>query len=116
MKWVADENVDHPIVMRLRELGHDVWSVAEQARGWGDDEVLARAEADAAVLITSDKDFGELVFRMRRATHGVVLVRLPGLGPVERAERVVTALAPILDRVPGNFTVIDRTGVRVRPA
>jgi hypothetical protein len=35
---------------------------------------------------------------------------------MERAARVATALAPILDRVPGNFTVIDRTGVRVRPA
>jgi predicted nuclease of predicted toxin-antitoxin system len=116
VKWVADENVDHPIVARLRELGHDVWSVAEQASGLRDDEVLAHAEAAAAVLITSDKDFGELVFRQRRTTHGVVLVRLPGMGPVERAARVAAALAPILDQVYGNFTVIDRTGVRVRPA
>ena len=99
MKWAADENVDEQIVVALRAQGHDVWSVAEQ---------------DGGLLITGDKDFDEIVFRQRRASFGVVLIRLPGLQVDTRAARVVAVLESVLNEVVGNFTVVDVTGVRVR--
>ncbi|MEO6597556.1 MAG: DUF5615 family PIN-like protein [Planctomycetota bacterium] len=95
-------------------IGTCVWSVAEQAPGLLDDEVLEQAQATQAVVITSEKDFGELVFRLRRTSHGVVLLRLPGLRPIERADRVGTALGDIADQLVGSFTVVDPTGVRIR--
>ncbi|MDL1962260.1 MAG: DUF5615 family PIN-like protein [Deltaproteobacteria bacterium] len=63
MNFVADESVDRQIVERLRDDGHSVWYVAEMAPSISDDEVLKLANNESASLITSDKDFGELVFR-----------------------------------------------------
>lgn len=62
MKFVADEGVDAPIVKRLRENGHDAFYIAESDRGISDEEVLEIANAESRILITRDKDFGELVF------------------------------------------------------
>lgn len=114
MKWAADENVDEQIVVALRAQGHDVWSVAEQDGGLEDEAILAEALVRQAVLITGDKDFGEIVFRQRRTSFGVVLIRLPGLHVDTRAARVVAVLESVRDEVVGNFTVVDATGVRVR--
>jgi predicted nuclease of predicted toxin-antitoxin system len=79
LKLVCDEGVERPIVDTLRADGHDVSYIAELQPGIGDDEVFAIAEADAAIVVTTDKDFGELVFRQGLAHHGVVLLRLHGL-------------------------------------
>jgi predicted nuclease of predicted toxin-antitoxin system len=113
VKWVADENVDQQVVHMLRYRGHEVWSVAEQAGGISDDEVLAVARERAAIVVTSDKDFGELVYRRRLATAGVVLLRLPGLGAMARAQRLQDVLDEVSD-LAGSFVVIDPSGVRIR--
>ena len=67
-----------------------------------------------AVVITEDKDFGELVFRQRRMNAGVVLYRLAGLSPPERLERVVQAFDSHSELFPGRFTVISLDQIRVR--
>lgn len=75
---MADENLDAPIVNRLRQDGHFVLYVMELEPGISDDDVLDIASKEGCLLITSDKDFGELVFRLQRITAGVILVRLAG--------------------------------------
>jgi predicted nuclease of predicted toxin-antitoxin system len=60
---VADESVDRPTVLRLREEGHEVLYVAEFSPGVADDDVLEQANTRNAVLVTANKDFGELVYR-----------------------------------------------------
>lgn len=70
MKFLADESVDYQIVDRLRQDGHEIWYVAEMEPGISDDAVLDEANKKMAILLTSDKDFGELVFR-QGASHGV---------------------------------------------
>jgi predicted nuclease of predicted toxin-antitoxin system len=80
MKLVADECVDKPIVDRLRTDGHAVVYVAEMAPSVDDDEMLRLANSEAAILMTGDKDFGELVFRQGRVHQGVIftsIVRRP---------------------------------------
>ena len=67
--------------------------MAEQTPGVSDDTVLDRAQRTGAVLLTADKDFGELVYRQRRAAGGVVLIRLAGLGADRKAEVVATVFA-----------------------
>ena len=79
MKFVADESVDKQIVDRLRNDVHDTLYIAEEKPGVLNDEVLDRAEKKQLLLITANKDFGELVFLQRRVTAGVVLIRLPDL-------------------------------------
>ena len=66
MNFLADESVDRPIVDSLRQRGHDVLYVAEMEPGISDDAVLDLANQEGALLLTADKDFGELVFRQRR--------------------------------------------------
>lgn len=64
MKIVADENVDKGIVDRLRAHGHEVLFIAEDNRGIDDQTVLDRSLRTDSVLVTADKDFGDLVFRV----------------------------------------------------
>jgi predicted nuclease of predicted toxin-antitoxin system len=72
MNFLADESVDRPIVERLRQEGHQVSYIAELGPGMSDDAVLNLANQQTALLLTADKDFGEMVFRQRLHTHGVV--------------------------------------------
>ncbi len=88
MNIVADENIDLQIVERLRADGHDVIYVAELNPGIDDDTVLGHSHQRAAVLLTSDKDFGDLVFRRRLLHSGVLLLRLEGLMPEKKANMV----------------------------
>lgn len=66
MNLLADESIDRQIVDRLRLDGHDVFYIAEVEPSINDDQVFDRANAQQALLITADKDFGEIVFRERR--------------------------------------------------
>lgn len=114
MNLMADESVDGLIVARLRANGHVVEYVAEMAPGIADDEVLRRAHGSGAVLVTVDKDFGELVFRLGQAHAGVVLLRLAGLASVERAEAVLVVVRDHGAELPGAFTVVSPESVRIR--
>jgi predicted nuclease of predicted toxin-antitoxin system len=62
MRFLADENVSRHVIERLRNAGHDVTAVAETRAGASDEEVLNAADADGRILITEDRDFGEMVF------------------------------------------------------
>ncbi len=114
MKILADEGVDRPVVERLRQSGHRVWYVAEMEPGISDEVVLDLANREGAILLTADKDFGELVFRQRRIARGVILVRLAGISPSRKAEIVAFALAAHGDEMEQAFTVITLGAVRIR--
>lgn len=114
MNFLADESVDRQIVDRLRQQGHAVLFVAEMEPGISDDTVLQLAHRESAVLLTADKDFGEAVFRQRRLTSGVVLVRLAGLSPAVKAELVASAIAAHTTELPEAFAVITPGTVRIR--
>ena len=114
MKILADEGVDRPVVERLRQSSHQVWYVAEMESGIPDNVVLDLANREGAVLLTADKDFGELVFRQGRMTGGVILVRLAGISPARKAEIVASALAAHGDEMEEAFTVITPGAVRIR--
>lgn len=114
MNFVADESVDGPIVYSLRSTGHTVAYIAETDSGIDDDEVFRKANAFTAVLITEDKDFGEIVFRQKRVSGGVVLVRLDGLTPDTKAQIVCAVVREHEPDLPENFTVITPGTVRIR--
>ena len=58
---MADESCAGPVIRALRVAGHNVLAIAESAPGARDEAVIARALAEGRVLITEDRDFGELV-------------------------------------------------------
>jgi predicted nuclease of predicted toxin-antitoxin system len=110
----ADEDIDRQIVDRLRQEGHRMLYVAELEPGISDDVVLAQANQEADVLLTADKDFGELVFRQGRVTAGILLVRLAGLSPARKAEIVASAASQHGPELPGFFAVLRPGSFRIR--
>jgi predicted nuclease of predicted toxin-antitoxin system len=114
MNVFADESIDRPIVDRMRQIGHNVIYVAELAPSISDDDVLAQANSQGALLLTADKDFGELVFRQSRAHGGVVLVRLAGISATLKAEIVAETFRDRALEMQGAFTVISAGIVRIR--
>jgi len=113
MRFLADENLEAPVVEILRRAGHDVATVPAQA-GIRDPEVLARSVEEHRVLITNDKDFAELAFLQRSASIGIVLVRLPRWKSEEKASRVAEEVKASGDRLKGAMTVIEEEATRRR--
>lgn len=116
MNLFADESVDRPIVDRLRQEGHDTLYVAELSPSITDDEVLQQANSRGALLITLDKDFGELVYRQGRIHAGVILLRLAGLASASKAETAAKVLQDHANELVGAFTVVSPGSVRIRHA
>ncbi|MGD0388256.1 MAG: DUF5615 family PIN-like protein [Tepidisphaeraceae bacterium] len=114
LRILANENVPGPAIEAMRAAGHDVVWVFEGPRGLDDPAVLKRAQAEGRILITFDKDFGELVYRAGAdASAGVVLFRITTRSPKEAADRILRELATHGDELPGHFTVVGDKRVRV---
>ena len=114
MYLLADEGVERQIVERLRSDGHSVAYIAEMSPGIGDEVILTQANAEQALLITLDKDFGELVFRQRLVCEGVVLLRLVGLSNEKKAAIVAGILKSRGAEMSDAFSVITPGNVRIR--
>ena len=114
MNLVADEGVDKAIVDALRAAGFSVKYFAEVGAGAADKDVLAAASDAQSLLLTSDKDFGELVFRQRQVNAGVVLIRLTGMSATSKASLVLEAIKQHGSDMGGAFTVISPGLLRVR--
>lgn len=114
MKFLLDESVDFPLADYLKELGHDVTAVAhDYPHALKDRQVLAIAHQEKRILVTNDRDFGELIFRQQLPHSGVILFRLEVEDlPAKKAwlKRVLTGYAGQLS----HFLVITERGIRVR--
>lgn len=116
MNIVCDEGVERAIVAALRLLGHTVVWIAESHPAADDEVVLDAAEQADAVLVTEDKDFGELTVRRGRVSHGVMLIRMHGLADKAKAAAAVAALAAVGPWRDVAMAVVTQKGVRVRYA
>jgi predicted nuclease of predicted toxin-antitoxin system len=114
MKLIADEGVDQPIVGALRAAGFEVVYFAERAPGSPDRIVLTHAQDANALLLTCDKDFGELIFRNHLVTAGILLIRLPGLSMETKIKLVVDAVQEHGNEMLGKFAVIAPGLLRIR--
>ncbi len=114
MSFVADESVDQQIIERLRDEGHAVWYIVEASPGASDEDVLEFAKHKGAILLTADKDFGEMVFRQRRVTEGVIFIRLAGQSQKRKAEIVASAVKRHGEELLRAFSVITPGGIRIR--
>ena len=114
MLFLANENLPLDVVKAIRSEGHDVAWIHTDAPGSKDTDVLRRAVAENRVLLTSDKDFGELAFRFGLpATCGIVLFRLQAESSSALASEVAAAIRSRTDWA-GNFSVVERGRIRVR--
>jgi predicted nuclease of predicted toxin-antitoxin system len=114
MRFLIDESSDTRVARPLRERGDDVSTVADDhAKSLDDVEVLAIAHREQRILITDDRDFGELVFRHRHPHAGVIYFRLSHTGLDLRLARLEYVLAHHRHQLDQFLVVTDRD-VRVR--
>jgi len=92
MGFLVDECVGTSVARWPHEEGHDVASVCEEMRGAPDDDVLALATRRERIVVTTDKDLGEKVFRERKPRRGVILLRLDD----ERPPAKIAALRRVM--------------------
>jgi hypothetical protein len=113
MRFLANENFPGAAVSTLRSAGHDVVWLPTAAPGTSDPEVLAWAARDARILLTFDKDFGELARASALpATCGVVLFRIPMPKPSDVGARL--ADSPRRETIGQAFSVVEPGRVRMR--
>jgi len=115
MRLILNENISNTVAQSLRAIGHDVLAVKESMRGESDSNILARAQAEFRLVVTQDKDFGELAFRFGLpAGCGIILFRLAGSDPNADNQRMVEVINSRADWA-GHFTVADDYRIRIRP-
>ncbi len=109
---IAGERVAYRIVIGLRQEGMTVYSVSEQQLAIKDESVLEIAFENGALLITEDKDFGELVFRLQLPHHGILLIRIN-----EAKYKISAAIAAIshhYDEMVDKFSVLNNNKLRIK--
>jgi predicted nuclease of predicted toxin-antitoxin system len=113
--FLANENVPGEAVAAIRQAGHDLAWIVELSPGADDDAVLATALAESRVLLTFDKDFGEMAFRQGKpATCGVILFHPRLRSPAHVSRFAVSVLAQTV-AWEGNFSVAEEGRLRVVP-
>lgn len=114
MKFLVDESTGIKISHFLSKLGYDSISVTEKYLGSSDRSILKIAEVEKRIIITNDKDFGDLIFYHQLNSHGVVLLRLAN----ESVQNKIKIIRILLDRyrnnLKGNFLVVTENGIRMR--
>jgi len=114
VKFLVDESVDKEIVDGLRSEGHIVLSISEIKPSIADTEVMSIANDESALLLTADKDFGDLIFRQGLPSYGVVLIRLAELSLLDQMNRISITINNYAEDLIGRFTVIEKDNVRAR--
>jgi predicted nuclease of predicted toxin-antitoxin system len=115
VRWLVDECVDAELVSHLRAAGHDVVYVAEVASGVSDVDVLMRTHVERRLLLTEDKDFGDLVFRRGGSVPGVVLLRIDPVMRASKSVRLGAAIDRFGENPVGRYTIIEEARFRSRP-
>ncbi|PWB62592.1 MAG: hypothetical protein C3F17_11005 [Bradyrhizobiaceae bacterium] len=115
MRWLIDECVDANLATFLRESGHDVVYIPDVEPSATDPEVMSRAEREDRLLLTEDKDFGDLTFRRSRAVPGLVLLRIDPIRRLLKGPRLLAAIDRFGTSLVGRYTVVEEARFRSRP-
>lgn len=114
MKFLVDECTGTSVLACLRDAGYDTVAGADVMPEADDEDILDYAVAEDRIVVTNDKDFGEMVFRSGRVHRGVVLLRLRDERAENRVRVMKAVLAQVGERLRDHFTVATEAGIRVR--
>lgn len=113
MRFLFDQSTDRRLAPYLKQLGHDVTIIAvDYPHSLPDEKVLTIATEEQRILITQDKDFGELVFNQRQPHAGVIFLRLPPMELEQKIARLDYVLSHHADRL-DQYLVVTPQRVRV---
>lgn len=112
MRFLVDECTGPAVARWLREHHHEVFSVYDEARGMHDEEIIRKAFDENWILITNDRDFGELVFKQGRPHRGVIFLRLIDERASNKIETMRRLLSTSTSLLPDRFVVVTETQIR----
>jgi predicted nuclease of predicted toxin-antitoxin system len=115
VRFLADECCSAGVVAALRAEGHDVVYVIETDAGADDDAVLESAYREQRILLTEDKDFGELVYRLQMPAAGIILLRIATSARHLNWPRLKLLLMNSPERLPKHFVTVTERSFRFRP-
>lgn len=113
MKFLIDECVGHGIAQWLQDQGYDAISILEVSPGISDDEVLNKAFNEDRILVTMDKDFGDIVFRSNKNHCGIILLRLSNWHKDHKISVLGNVLSNHGHELTGNFIVATEQAIRI---
>ncbi len=113
MKFIVDECTGPKVANWLKSLDYEVFSVHEKARGADDESLINKANKEDFILITNDKDFGELIFKMNKQHKGIILLRLEDERPDNKIDVLSRLLESYSDKLSNNFIVVTETNVKI---
>lgn len=115
MRFLANENLPRRSIEVLRTLGYEVDSISEDSPGITDQQVIERAVKDGSIIVTFDRDYGELIFRHKfPAPKGVLYLRFTPTLPEEPGEYIHRILSNKEIVLEGYFTIAEKERVRQR--
>lgn len=112
MKFLVDECTGPKVAKWLSNNGYVVFSVFDESRGLSDKEILLKSYTEGWILITNDKDFGEMVYRENYSHCGIVFLRLNSQRAVAKINALNQLLSIYAEQLPNSFTVVSETQVR----
>ncbi len=115
IKFLADANVEKKIIERLLRFGFDVKWIPDYNCEMDDVALLTMANNEKRILITNDKDFGELVFLKKQISIGIILIRVKGQDTKEKVELVEKLILNYKEKIPNHFSIITSKKFRFMP-
>jgi predicted nuclease of predicted toxin-antitoxin system len=114
MRFLIDESVEKLIVYWLRDREYDVTYITEISPAITDEDVIDLANNEIRILITNDKDFGELIFRQSKITNGIILICDFNEESSNKIRLVKEVLEKAKKKLKRNFIVVNEKGIRIR--
>ena len=114
MKFLTDENIGLEVTEFLRHLSHNIKSVIQVSPGLSDVKVLQLAYKEKRILITSDTDFGELIYHRKQPYTGVILLRLEDETNINKIRILKSLLTSYSTQLTHRFVVVTESKVRIR--
>ena len=115
IRFLANVNVEKPLIDFLEEKGFDVKWVTNLDKRMPDDRVCEIANSEQRIIITNDKDFGEIVFYQKKITYGIILLRVKGQNSSEKISLLDKLLENYLDKITNHLVVLTKTKFRFIP-
>lgn len=115
IKFLADVNVEKPIVEFLSKQGYDIKWIPDYDCEMFDEDLLRIADREQRVLITNDKGFGDLVIMQKKLSAGAILLRVKGQGSQEKIKLMRKLLMGYRDKLLNHYVIISKSKIRVIP-
>ena len=112
IKFLADENIPLKVVSNLVKSKIDIIAVAEKSARIKDEEILSLAQKEGRVIVTFDKDFGELVFRRKKETNGVILLQVHPQTQ-EKTEMILKKVCCLNIDFSSSFCIVKESRIKV---